>query len=266
MKFLCLIVLLFTLACSTTETKSSPVKAEETADVSPAPVPVQAVVEETKVEEAPNPVTPVVEETKVEEVPVVKTAEQEVKKVEAIEEKAVTQVQVVEQEMKKELPEIKAPEVTVEKVVKIEKEVMPEKAEDEKQIASITPPTTELGLSTPLKKPKPRKEIVPKPEKLLKVKGYKKLFKYENSADSKNYIYASKLNTVEVDGETLLKIKLTVDGLYINLPIARKLKSGKFIVTAIVTLNNRTSKLEFTVLSAKKPVDFALSEASLKQF
>lgn len=108
--------------------------------------------------------------------------------------------------------------------------------------------------------------VIPPPQKTLKVKGSKKLFKYKETNHSKNYIYALKAIPVEVDGQKHLKIKFPSSDSYISLPIARKLKSGTIIVTAIISINSKTSKLEFNVSTGKKSTDFALSTSALKQF
>lgn len=142
------------------------------------------------------------------------------------------------------------------------------------EIAKAEPvPEKPVNMKAPEEKALPVQEVkvIPQieekaPEKLLKLKSYKKLFRYDETTDSKNYIYAAKYTNVEVDGQPQVKIKLNSSGLYINLPIARKLKSGKYIVSAIITLNNKTTKLEFNLVSGKNVVDFALSSNSLKQF
>jgi len=142
-------------------------------------------------------------------------------------------------------------------------EPVPEKAVNMKSPEEKTVPIPKVKV-IPQEEVKKAIEIPPKP--LLKLKGYKILLLYRKTSDNNNYIYASKVTNVEIDGRKFLKIKVSKTDIYISLPIERKLKSGKIFVSGIITLNNRTLKLEFEVLSSKKTVDFALSNTSLKKF
>jgi hypothetical protein len=136
---------------------------------------------------------------------------------------------------------------------------------------TIVLPVEEVKLVEVVKviEPTPEKapEVVPKPSiPLLKLNGYKTLLKYSISSSDENSLYCTEASIVEVDGKKLQKIKLASSGMVVNLPIARKLKSGKTVVEAIVTINEKTAKIECLVIMGKHAMDFAISSSSLRQF
>ncbi|MCM8537688.1 MAG: hypothetical protein NE334_17235 [Lentisphaeraceae bacterium] len=94
----------------------------------------------------------------------------------------------------------------------------------------------------------------------VKIRNIEEPLKSTFISGKNSYIHASKIVSVEIDGKRFLKLTLENSKQVITLPIYKSYKSGKKIVSAILSIDDRTTRNEFIVSQKTAESDLMLGE------
>ncbi|MCH2206040.1 MAG: hypothetical protein MK132_09255 [Lentisphaerales bacterium] len=121
------------------------------------------------------------------------------------------------------------------------------------------------------KSEKPEKTLEQKISEIVdvKIKNNNPIIYYEKqktrlsgaySKTNESIVYARKSIEVEIDGKKYEKMYLAKSGIEVLAPITKSYKSGKKIVTIIITVDGQITRSKFTLAMGPSEMDFLLGQ------